>query len=287
MKCSRNAGFREFSPPTPTGHPARDTEAQRNAEGREELREEGREESSEAAPFWSADTCGRFAARRRVAATRHSLPWERTVCAERCCPPRGLAGSAPLPLETESVGAGGTALIFGGGSDFGSLNEIKAAARAACDGDGGFVQRGAISLGAGGCRSINCLCGADCDRGGCADALEAADPGAAEAGARPGRSRWCSRAGCRACMPWRGRSAISPRLNCRRTARRCLEPRPFRPYLIHAEVPAGAKVVEASYEYVSAQGRPDEVFYGVAASQNLAVLNPAAFSLAPLGDARS
>ena len=62
---------------------------------------------------------------------------------------------------------------------------------------------------------------------------------------------------------------------------------PFDAYLIRAEVPAGAKVVEASYAYVAAKGRPDEVFYGVASGRNLAVLNPAAFSLAPLGDPRA
>ncbi len=62
---------------------------------------------------------------------------------------------------------------------------------------------------------------------------------------------------------------------------------PFDAYLIHAEVPAGAKTIEASYVYVSAKGSSEEVFYGAASGQSLAVLNPAAFSLAPLGDPRA
>jgi len=62
---------------------------------------------------------------------------------------------------------------------------------------------------------------------------------------------------------------------------------PFDPFLIHSDVPAGAKAVEAVYDYVPAKGRADEVFFGVAESENLAVLNPAAFALAPLGDSRS
>lgn len=62
---------------------------------------------------------------------------------------------------------------------------------------------------------------------------------------------------------------------------------PFDAYLIHLEVPAGTKSVEASYEYMAAKSASDEVFYGVAAGHNLAVLNPAAFSLAPAGDPRA
>ena len=47
------------------------------------------------------------------------------------------------------------------------------------------------------------------------------------------------------------------------------------------------KTVEASRTTMFPhEGQTDEVFYGVAASENLAVLNPAAFSLAPLGDPR-
>ncbi|MCW3097706.1 MAG: hypothetical protein JWL77_3324 [Chthonomonadaceae bacterium] len=59
---------------------------------------------------------------------------------------------------------------------------------------------------------------------------------------------------------------------------------PFDAYLIHLEVPAGTKSVEASYEYIAAKSASDEVFYGVAAGKDLAVLNPAAFSLAPQCD---
>ncbi|MCW3055886.1 MAG: peptidase domain protein, partial [Chthonomonadales bacterium] len=62
---------------------------------------------------------------------------------------------------------------------------------------------------------------------------------------------------------------------------------PFDAYLIHLEVPRGAKSVEASYEYVAARDSSGEVFYGVAAGPDLAVLNPAAFSLAPQGDPRA
>ena len=61
----------------------------------------------------------------------------------------------------------------------------------------------------------------------------------------------------------------------------------FNPYLIHLTVPEGAKSVEASYDYVPKRRNREEVFYGVAASQHLAVLNPAAFSLAPQGDSRA
>jgi len=62
---------------------------------------------------------------------------------------------------------------------------------------------------------------------------------------------------------------------------------PFDAYLIHLEVPGGAKSVEATYEYVAARDSSGEVFYGVAAGPDLAVLNPAAFSLAPQGDPRA
>lgn len=61
---------------------------------------------------------------------------------------------------------------------------------------------------------------------------------------------------------------------------------PFDPYLIHTTVPAGARTVEASYEYITTNGS-DEVFFGVAASHNLAVINPAAFSVAPQGDSHT
>jgi predicted metalloprotease with PDZ domain len=61
---------------------------------------------------------------------------------------------------------------------------------------------------------------------------------------------------------------------------------PYDAYLIHLDVPGGTKVVEAAYDYMAAR-TSEEVFYGVAAGQNLAVLNPAAFSLAPQGDPRA
>jgi predicted metalloprotease with PDZ domain len=62
---------------------------------------------------------------------------------------------------------------------------------------------------------------------------------------------------------------------------------PFDPYIIHVDAPAGSGTIEASYDYVPAKNRADEVFFGVAADHELAVINPAAFSLAPKGDPRA
>lgn len=62
---------------------------------------------------------------------------------------------------------------------------------------------------------------------------------------------------------------------------------PYDPYILHMDVPEGVRSVEASYEYVPPRSTSEEVFFGVAAGHNLAVLNPAAFALAPLGDPRA
>ena len=61
---------------------------------------------------------------------------------------------------------------------------------------------------------------------------------------------------------------------------------PFDPYTIQTVVPPNCQFIDAAYEYVSTNGA-SEIFYGVAASQELAVVNPAAFSLAPQTDPRT
>ena len=62
---------------------------------------------------------------------------------------------------------------------------------------------------------------------------------------------------------------------------------PYDPYRIRVEVPRGARTVEATYDYVPPARSGGEVFYGVAATRSLAVLNPSAFALAPVGDPRT
>lgn len=62
---------------------------------------------------------------------------------------------------------------------------------------------------------------------------------------------------------------------------------PYDPYLIKATVPAGGKVLTASYDYIAPRNRADEVFYGIAAGHDVAVLNPSAFSVAPECDPRT
>ncbi len=58
---------------------------------------------------------------------------------------------------------------------------------------------------------------------------------------------------------------------------------PFDPYTIQTVVPQNCPFIEADYEYVSTNGA-SEIFFGVGSSQELAVINPAAFSLAPQAD---
>lgn len=58
----------------------------------------------------------------------------------------------------------------------------------------------------------------------------------------------------------------------------------YDPYVIRATVPKNIRQVEVTYDYVAPQRRGNEVFYGVASSKNIAVINPAAFALAPQGD---
>jgi predicted metalloprotease with PDZ domain len=59
---------------------------------------------------------------------------------------------------------------------------------------------------------------------------------------------------------------------------------PYDPYIIRATVPKNVRQVEVTYDYVPPQRSGSEVFYGVASSKNIAVINPAAFALAPQGD---
>jgi predicted metalloprotease with PDZ domain len=54
-------------------------------------------------------------------------------------------------------------------------------------------------------------------------------------------------------------------------------------YAFQLTVPAGAKELEAHFDYLPRQGDTDEIAYGVAATANLAVINPSALFLAPRG----
>ncbi len=62
---------------------------------------------------------------------------------------------------------------------------------------------------------------------------------------------------------------------------------PYDPYLIHTTVPQGATNLEIGYNYTPERRRSDEVFYGIALGKQLAVINPAAFALAPEGDSKA
>lgn len=65
---------------------------------------------------------------------------------------------------------------------------------------------------------------------------------------------------------------------------------PYNPFLIRVDVPRGAERLEATYEYVPVAplgpGGEQEVAFGVAGGKHVAVLNPAAFCLAPEGNPR-
>ena len=54
-------------------------------------------------------------------------------------------------------------------------------------------------------------------------------------------------------------------------------------YAFQLTVPAGAKELEAHFDYLPRQGDTDEIAYGVAATANLAVINPSALFLAQRG----
>ena len=55
-------------------------------------------------------------------------------------------------------------------------------------------------------------------------------------------------------------------------------------HVVRLDVPPGTETVVADYEYAPARNDRNEVFFGVASGRNLAVLNPAAFALAPVGN---
>ena len=57
--------------------------------------------------------------------------------------------------------------------------------------------------------------------------------------------------------------------------------------LIHLDVPPGTGTVEADYDYAPARNVSSELYFGVSAGRDLAVLNPAAFALAPVGNPKT
>ena len=61
----------------------------------------------------------------------------------------------------------------------------------------------------------------------------------------------------------------------------------YNPFLIHANVPPYGQTVEANFDYVPPGATLNEGFAGVVATPNLVALNPSAFALAPLGNARA
>ena len=56
---------------------------------------------------------------------------------------------------------------------------------------------------------------------------------------------------------------------------------PFDVYSFQVTVPKGAERLEASFDYLPRVGDTDEIAYGVAATENLAVINPSALLLCP------
>ena len=62
---------------------------------------------------------------------------------------------------------------------------------------------------------------------------------------------------------------------------------PYNPFVIHTEIPADGQLIEASFDYVPPGATINEGFAGVVVTPSIVALNPSAFALAPLGNARA